>query len=177
MKKPESVNRKKIPKTWSLKFDRLSWSQDYYGPIFGKSTHRVSSAHGSCMVVCNAWGGEPSFLAEEAASMNGAAAAAAAGRGCGGGFSKDAHKALLVTTSRESRVDQATVLLSFSVKWQHFADDSSYIRLRQPHLEVSKKKHRLLSATMTKKYIGPWQSVQKTCEKRKPRGKNQSTMW
>ena len=49
--------------------------------FFGKSTHRVSSAHGSCMVVCNAWGGEPSFLAEEAASMNGGAAA---GRGCGG---------------------------------------------------------------------------------------------
>ena len=78
--------------------------------------NQLTVYHRRTVLVCNAWGGEPSFLAEEAASMNGAAAAAAAGRGCGGGFSKDAHKALLVTTSRESRVDQATVLLSFSVK-------------------------------------------------------------
>ena len=61
-------------------------------PFFGKSTHRVSSAHGSCMVVCNAWGGEPSFLAEEAASMNGGAAAA--GRGCGGSAAADSPKML-----------------------------------------------------------------------------------
>ena len=38
------------------------------------------------MVVCNAWGGEPSFLAEEVASMygGGGAPAAVVGRGCGG---------------------------------------------------------------------------------------------
>ena len=51
--------------------------------------------------VCNAWGGEPSFLAEEATSSSNAPRRRR--------ISKDAQKTL-VTTSRESRVDQATVL-------------------------------------------------------------------
>ena len=56
--------------------------------------NQLTVYHRRTVLVCNAWGGEPSFLAEEAASMNGGAATAAAGRGCGGGSAADSPKML-----------------------------------------------------------------------------------
>jgi hypothetical protein len=64
------------------------------------------------MVVCNAWGGEPSFLAEEAASMYGGAAAA--GRGCGGSAA-DSPKMLTKLFSSQPVEKAASTKQQFSV--------------------------------------------------------------